>query len=343
MIRVLVVDDSITVRKHLVELLEEDPAFEVVGEAGDGRRAIELCEQLRPDVLTMDMMLPIMTGLAATEYIMAFCPTPIVIISSSMNRGEVFKTYDAIAAGAVDVLAKPEPGAGPEWIEKFKSTLRIASRVRVVTHPRGKLTPALGLPSTAPGPSSSVKLVAIGASTGGPAAVRKLLLDLPGDFGLPVLLVLHVAEPFDASMVDWLDAQTPHSVCFAREGEPVLGMPPRVVMGTGGRHMYVENGKIRFNSGPERHSCRPSIDVLFESLARELAPVTAAALLTGMGRDGAEGLLAIRRAGGQTIAQDEATSVIWGMPRAAVEIGAAQSVLPLDAIAGELVRLRGHR
>jgi two-component system chemotaxis response regulator CheB len=344
-IRVLVVDDSLTARKHIVDVLAADPSFEVVAEAADGRQAIELCEQRRPDVVTMDMMLPVMSGLAATEWIMAYCPTPIVILSASMNRGDVFRSYDAIAAGAVDVLPKPSgPGGDGAWVDRLKFVLRVASRIKVVTHVRARLAPqsmagARATHATAPPAAPRVRVVAIGASTGGPGAVRRVLLGLPASLSVPVLLVLHVGEPFDATLADWLDAQTAHRVAFAVDGEPLFDGPPRVLMSPAGKHMFVSQGKLCLGSGPERHSCRPSVDVLFESVAAEVGVASVGVLMTGMGRDGAEGLLAIRKAGGYTIAQDEATSIVYGMPRAAVELGAAVSVLPLDGIAPALHRL----
>ncbi|MBX3225772.1 MAG: chemotaxis-specific protein-glutamate methyltransferase CheB [Labilithrix sp.] len=342
-IRVLVVDDSATVRGHIVDILSADPTFTVVGEATDGRQAIEACERLRPDVMTMDMMLPVLSGLAATEYIMAYCPTPIVVVSSAENRGEVFRTYDAIAAGAVDVLEKPTASTPPEeWANKLAFVLRVASRIRVVTHLRKRLPAAL--PSVRAAPASEIRVVCVGASTGGPGAVRRLLLDLPGGFPVPVILVLHIGEPFDATLADWLDAQTAHRVGFATHGQSLFDAGPRVIMAPAGRHLRVASGKLYLDDGPERHSCRPSVDVLFESIAKEMGVNTAGVLLTGMGRDGANGLLEIRKAGGYTIAQDEASSVVYGMPRAAVELGAAKSVLPLDLIGGALARVvRGAR
>lgn len=347
-IRVLVVDDSITARKHIVEVLEADPGFEVVAEAADGREAIELCGKLKPDVITMDMMLPVMSGLAATEWIMAYCPTPIVVVSGSLNRGEVFRTYDAITAGAVEVVPKPDARLnGSAWAARLTSVLRIASRIKVVTHVRARLSRSpSGIGPTAPPPSTrAVRLVAIGASTGGPGAVRRVLTDLAPSFPVPILLVLHIGAPFDLTFADWLDAQSQHQVAFAVDGEPVFDGPPRVLLAPAGQHMSIAEERIRLDAGPERHSCRPSIDVLFESLAAEIGSGAAGVLLTGMGRDGADGLLAIRRAGGHTIAQDEATSVVYGMPRAAAEIGAAGSILPLDAIGPALSRLvkRGAR
>jgi len=343
-IRVLVVDDSLTVRAYIADLLRDDAAsFDVVGEAADGRQAIELCERLRPDVITMDMMLPVMSGVTATEWIMAYCPTPILVVSSSLNRGEVFRTYDAIAAGAVDAMSKPAPDAtareAEEWTLRFKSALRMVSRIKVITHLRRRLADSTTPPqSVSTGAPSSRTLIAIGASTGGPGAVRQLLLQLPPNIGVPILAVLHVGEPFDATLADWLDAQSPHHVRFAKDGEPLFGgdAPPAVIMSPGAKHLLVRDGRLRLDGGPERHSCRPSVDVLFESLALENGAKTAAALLTGMGRDGADGLLAIRKAGGFTIAQDEATSVVYGMPKAAADIGAASVILPLDGIASAL-------
>jgi two-component system, chemotaxis family, protein-glutamate methylesterase/glutaminase len=337
-IRVLMVEDSATVRGRLQDILAADPDFEVVGVAGDGKAAIELCQTLRPSVVTMDMMLPEMSGLAATEYIMAHCPTPILIVSSSVNRGELFKTYEALAAGAVDVLEKP-PGdeADDQWERRFLSTLKLVSRIKVITHPRARLTRLSSSPlraSQAPARSDDVgyEVVAIGASTGGPGAIINVLRSLPPRFHLPILLVLHINEMFASAFAEWLDGQSSRRAAYAREGDPVEAHAGRVVIAPPERHLAVRNGRLRLTDDAERYSCRPSVDVLFESVAREYGPAAAAVLLTGMGRDGASGLLDIRRAGGFTIAQDEATSVVYGMPREAALIGAAEQVLPLDEI-----------
>jgi two-component system chemotaxis response regulator CheB len=338
--RVLVVEDSLTVRKRLCEVLDAEPDVEIVGEAENGSQAIELCRQCRPDVITMDMMLPVMTGLAATEYIMAHWPTPILICSSSVNRGELFKTYDALAAGAVDVLEKPRGDDRDEtWECRFIETVKLVSRIRVITHPRARLG-ALGrsrrlAPAAAPArinAQHTCELVAVGASTGGPAAIVEILRALPASFRLPLLFVLHINEPFGAAFAEWLDGQTARRVAYARDGEPLGSAAGRVVMAPPDCHLVVHDGRLWLTREPERNSCRPSVDVLFESIARECAPSTAACLLTGMGRDGAAGLLEIRRAGGLTIAQDEATSVVFGMPQEAVLLGAASRVLPLAQI-----------
>lgn len=341
-IRVVVAEDSMTVRKHLCEVLATDKDIEVVGEARDGKEAIRLCQEKHPDVITMDMMMPSMSGLAATEYIMAHCPTPILVVSASTNRGELFKTYEALAAGAVDVLEKPKGDESDnDWERHFLSTVKLVSRIHVITHIRARL------PSTAsatahspahpcPGPAVRQKVVAIGASTGGPAAIVHILRGLPAKLATPILLVLHINEPFGTAFADWLDGQTRHSVAFAKDGEPITSLSARVVMAPPDFHLAIERGHLRLRRDPPRHSCRPSVDVLFESVARECGPEAVACLLTGMGRDGAEGLLKIRQAGGFTIAQDEASCVVYGMPREAVQLKAAMRVLPLDDIAAVL-------
>lgn len=345
-IRVLVVEDSLTVRQYLCEVLGKHDELMVVGAAEDGKRAIELCRELKPDVVTMDMMLPLMSGLAATEYIMAHCPTPILIVSSSTNRGELFKTYEALAAGAVEVLEKPGGDTSDElWERNFIATVKLVSRIRVITHPRARLAaigrgPAEARPAALAATLPDVyRLVAVGASTGGPGAVVTLLRALPESFTLPLLLVLHIGEPFGAAFADWLDSQSIRRVAFPQDGDPVVSATGRMVMAPPNRHLVVRDGRFRLTQGAERHSCRPSVDVLFESVAQDYGPAAVACLLTGMGRDGAAGLLAIRQAGGLTIAQDEATSVVYGMPREAALLGAAEHILPLEGIAPALIQL----
>jgi two-component system, chemotaxis family, protein-glutamate methylesterase/glutaminase len=349
-IRVLVVDDSLTIRKRLIEILADDPDVAVVGEAGDGRTAIAMCQALRPDVVTLDMMLPIMTGLAATEYIMAHCPTPILIVSASVNRGELFRTYEALAAGALDVLDKPTgEEVDGEWERKFVATVKLISRIRVITHLRAKLSSppraAKALAGAALRDSpSQFEVVALGASTGGPAAVRDVLTSLPHDFPLPILLVLHIAEPFAKALAEWLDGLSPLRVACAADGEPIQRLGSgRVVVAPPDAHLLVRAGKLRLSRSPERNWCRPSVDVLFESLAEEIGARAIACVLTGMGKDGADGLLAIRKAGGVCIAQDESTSVVYGMPREAALRGAAERVLPLEEIGPTLVGLSAAR
>jgi two-component system chemotaxis response regulator CheB len=346
----------------MLEVLAADPDIEIVGEADDGKRGIELCQHLRPDVVTLDMMLPLMSGLAATEFIMAYCPTPILIVSASTNRGELFKTYEALAAGALDVLDKPLGNELDDaWEQKLVSTVKLLSRIKVITHPRARLSPMGQVPV---GPASMeavgrgtslatpvaerqtqwregrLRAVAIGVSTGGPAALIEILRGLPHGFPLPILLVIHIGKLFGPAFADWLDGQSPVRAAYAADGDP---LPPfgegRVLLACPDSHLVLRQGKLRLTRDPEQHSCRPSVDVLFTSLAEELGADCAACLLTGMGEDGAEGLLAIRRAGGRTIAQDEATSVVFGMPREAIRLGAAEQILPLEMIAPALAAL----
>jgi two-component system chemotaxis response regulator CheB len=343
--RVLVVEDSLTVRRHLVEVLNADPELEVAGEAEDGKRAIELCQSLRPDVITLDMMLPVMSGVAVTEYVMAFCPTPILIVSSSTNRGELYKTYDALVAGAVDVFEKP---AGNDldglWERGLVSSVKIVSRIRVITHVRGRLgalgrSPVLSASCETSDGAARKRIVAIGGSTGSPGAIVEILRGLPAGFPIPILLVIHIGNPFGAAFAEWLDGQSMLRVRYANDGEqiPTLGQSG-VIIAPPNFHLVVQHGKLRLTRDPERHSCRPSVDVLFESLAREFGETAAACLLTGMGKDGAMGLLALRHAGALTFAQDEESSVVFGMPREAIQIGAVDRVrvLALSEIAPAL-------
>lgn len=343
-VRVLVVEDSLTVRKRILEVLSADPDIEVIGEAEDGRRAVELCQALRPDVVTLDMMLPVMNGLAATELIMAYCPTPILVVSSATNRGELLETCEALAAGALDALEKPHGGELDDaWERNLVSTIKLLSRIKVITHPRARLG-SIGQAKLA-GPPDAVassragqpRLIAIGVSTGGPAALVEVFRGLPRGFPLPILVVIHIGKLFASAFAEWLDGQSPIRVAYAKDGDalPVYG-DGRVLLAPPEHHLVVRQGRLRLIDEAERHSCRPSVDVLFTSLAREVGRDCAACLLTGMGKDGAEGLLAIRRAGGRTIAQDESTSVVFGMPKEAILLGAAEHVLPIDRIAQAL-------
>ncbi len=345
MIRVLLVEDSATMRYHLRESLAADPELEVVGEALDGGAAVEMVGRLRPDVVTMDMMLPTMSGLVATEHIMAEHPTPILVVSSA-DRQELFSTYNALAAGAVDVLEKPRGDASDaDWGRRLCSAVRLVSRIRVITHPRARLD---GRDRAASGPAPAPaadgmppQVLAIGASTGGPGALTELLRALPPGFGPPVLCVQHIAasEPFAVAFSDWLAGQTGRDVAYALDGTPVRMMRGRVVLAPPDRHLMVRDGLLRLSDGPPRHSCRPSVDVLFESVAADYGSAATGVLLTGMGRDGADGLLRMRSRGAVTFAQDEASCVVYGMPREAALLGAAAYVLPPGRIAARLAEL----
>jgi two-component system chemotaxis response regulator CheB len=343
MIRVLLVEDSATMRHHLRESLAADPELQIVGEATDGGQAVEMVRRLRPDVVTMDMMLPTVSGLVATEHIMAEHPTPILVVSSA-DRQELFSTYNALAAGAVDVLEKPRGDASDaDWGRRLCAAVRLVSRIRVITHPRARLDGRRAAPEPFPAPAAGVpRVVTVGASTGGPRALTELLRTLPLGFRPPVLCVQHIAasEPFAVAFSDWLAGQTGRDVSYARDWTPIEAVAGRVVLAPPDRHLLVRDGLLRLSDLPPRHSCRPSVDVLFESVAAELGPAAAGCLLTGMGRDGADGLLAMRTRGAVTFAQDEATCVVYGMPREAALLGAASYVLPPARIATRLAELQ---
>lgn len=344
-LKVLVVDDSITVRSRIVEVLSEDPAFEVVGQAGDGISALRVCEREHPDVISLDMVMPVMSGLEVTRRIMSTRATPILVVSASVNRGEAFCTLDALQAGAVDIFEKTRIGQDTDWIEPFKSALRIVSRIRVVTRPKVRssvecVPSSRTIATTKPSSElQTARVVAIGASTGGPAAIARILNELPSNFPLPILITLHMAAAFATPLVEWLERQSALSVRLAVDGEPLpsprIGAP--VIIAPPEHHLLVDSGKIRLTLDPERHSCRPSVDVMFESLAVELGAQTIAGVLTGMGRDGASGLLFLHQASAKTFVQDEASCAVFGMPREAISLGAADSILPLSQIAPYLI------
>jgi two-component system chemotaxis response regulator CheB len=278
---------------------------------------------------------------------MAHCPTPILVVSPAESRGGAFKTYDTLAAGALDVLERPsgKPLRGG-WEKRYAAALKGVSRIPVVRRPAGLLERlALGPGALRgnriepPPIPRSAELVAIGASTGGPAAIIEIVRALPRDFRLPILVVLQVNDPFPTAFADWFDNQTGRRVKCAEHGESLESLAGRIVLAPRDRHLIVRDGRLALTTDPPRHERRPSVDVLFDSIAQERGAAAAACLLTGVGADGAAGLLAIREAGGLTIAQDARTSLIYGMPRAARLIDAAERELPLQLIGPTLAAL----
>ncbi|HLM46414.1 MAG TPA: chemotaxis protein CheB [Myxococcaceae bacterium] len=329
------------VRKRLTDVFTGDPAFTVVGEAGDGERALELCKRLRPDVVTLDLMLPGVNGVEVTRRIMADCPTPIVIFSGMENRTMGLHLLDALSAGAVDAVEKPTRFVSSgEWAVELLSRVKQAARIPNAA----TATAAAPLAPPEPPRPQPPRVVAIGASTGGPAAMKDILSRLSPHFPLPILLVMHLSEKFEASMVEWLGKGSPIPVRHAADGEalPPPGRPV-LLMARANRHLVLRDGRLRLVDGPERHSSRPSVDVLFESVAKDMGPNAVGCLLTGMGRDGAEGLNAMKRSGAMTLAQDESSSVVFGMPREAIRLGAARHVLALRDIPAWLDGLARHR
>jgi len=338
--RVLVADDSLVCREMIKQILESDPEIAVVGLAEDGQEAVELARTLQPSIVTMDVHMPRMSGLVATEQIMAYTPTPILIVSTSVDESGAGSAFDALKAGALDVLKKPEPQiwsdlavVGEDLIKKVK----MLSKVKVVTHLKGrKDQPTLDV---APSAARHVhyRVVAIGSSTGGPIALLRVLSRLPADFPVGIVIAQHIAEGFTSGLVQWLD-----SGCQLRVREAVDGVevrPGEALVAQTGRHMTIEAGRIMLLESRPTDVYRPSIDMLFSSVAKCYGPEAIGVILTGMGADGAGGLRLLSEAGSATIAQDEQTSTVFGMPKAAIEMQAAKAVLPIELIAEEVVRL----
>lgn len=348
-IRVLVVDDSATVRKLLVEILESDPEITVVGEASNGAEAVEKAVKLGPDVITMDVNMPVMDGLDATKEIMIAAPTPIVIVSASGNRSAMDLSFNATQAGALMVVSKPQGPDSPRYEEKRSQLIAMVkamSKVKVVRHwgsaaTQAAQTPTTGMPAFRSGEAKRKKLgklVAIGTSTGGPAALRRILIDLPRDFTAPILVVQHIAKGFVGGLASWLDTGCKLHVRVAENGERAL--PRTVYLAPDDRHLGVTaDGQTVLSEDPPIAGFRPSASYLFSSVARAFGSNAIALILTGMGSDGVFGLRELRASGGRVVAQDEATSVVYGMAQEAVRAGVVENVLPLDQMASQLVGL----
>lgn len=350
MIRVLIAEDSPTARALLRALFASDPEFEVVAEALDGVEAVELVTRHRPDVVTMDINMPRMGGIEATREIMVSVPTPIVIVSSTLQSDDVAASMGAIRAGALTALARPPGPESPEFEAEraaFLSTLRAMAGVKVVGHrlrtlsrhltPRPPAPAQLSSPLLQPG----TRIVALAASTGGPGALRKVFDALPYDFPAPIVLVQHLASGFLGGFVEWLGTSSRLPIRIASEGARLEA--GTVYLAPEDRHLTVTaRGSVRIVSMPPVDGFRPSASVLFESVANVYGPTALAAILTGMGRDGVCGLRRIRERGGRIIAQDAQTCSVFGMPGAAIEEGLADFVLPIASIPAKLVELVGQ-
>ncbi|HVF19818.1 MAG TPA: chemotaxis-specific protein-glutamate methyltransferase CheB [Mycobacteriales bacterium] len=400
-IPVVLVDDSRVSRRFLRSALESTPEFEVVGEASNGREAVAQVERLRPAAVLMDLDLPIMNGMEAIERIMAIRPTPIVVYSAFVDADHSANVMEALAAGAVDVFAKPEWGEGgrlDEHADELRRRLRVAARVKVITHPRGRLRgadpgvrdlkasavpalPAEAPPAQAtaeqrpvartavkaPGPASTValpdtpsastsrpdrrratekieprttitQLVAIGASTGGPQALATVLSNLPADFSPAILVVQHMAEGFIPGLVSWLDGLLALRVVQGESGRRL--QPGTITVAPSGRNLLVQTRlRVVCEPAPAKQFHIPGIDASFTSVAEAVGAEAVGVLLTGMGRDGAVGLKAMRDRGATTLGQDEATSAVYGMPQAGFELGAVEHQLPIGEIGPALLTL----
>lgn len=342
MINVLVVDDSAVARAFLVELLGSDPAIRVVGTAADGMEAVEAVEKLRPDLVTMDIHMPRMDGQEAIREIMQTRPTPIVVVTGNEITEEVRATFESLELGALALVPRPAGPRHPEHAalsRRLIETVKLMSEVKVVR--RWNRQPACvvrAAPAPIAGRTRRVRIVAIGASTGGPTVLKDILLALPRTFTVPVAIVQHIAPGFVDGFAAWLADGTGRSVRVARGGEDLAA--GGVYVAPDGAHLGFDlSGRVLLERERAGGGLCPSVTHLFKATARVFGADAAGVLLTGMGRDGADGLLALRRAGAVTIAQDAESCVVNGMPGEAVRLGAADHVLSPEKIAEILAGL----
>ncbi len=335
----LTVDDSAVARRLLAQIITGHDDLELVGQGVNGQQAVELAAELRPDVITMDIRMPLLDGYEATRRIMVETPTPIVLVSAHAPS-EVQGSFKALEAGAVTVLAKPAGPGSPGHhtaAEDLVSTLRAVAGLRLVTRRRTPMT----TPSPAPRArrprvdGQTVDLVAIGASTGGPAALGRILRDLPAALAVPIVIVQHIAEGFDKGLVKWLDAVTPLTVLMGEDGmRPAAG---QVILAPNGVHMGVSRyRRITLVQGEPIGAHRPAVTYMFQTVAEAYGGRALGVILTGIGRDGTDGLAALHAAGGRVIAQDETSCVVYGMPKAAFQAGVTDEVVSLDKLAATI-------
>ncbi|MBF0475886.1 MAG: chemotaxis response regulator protein-glutamate methylesterase [Deltaproteobacteria bacterium] len=356
-IRVLVVDDSAFLRRHIPLILEKDSTLKVVGIAANGQEALDMTKELRPDVITLDVIMPVMDGLAALARIMKEVPTPVLMVSSATRKGAQ-QTIEALSLGAVDYITKPSGPVsldigliGKELIEKVKTVyaakINNISKVNAASEKFRKITeefsqgmPVNPMPDPIPIPRKrKIELIGVAASTGGPAALQVLLGGLPS---LPVgmVIVQHIVEGFSQALAQRLNGLSPMEVKVAASREPIL--PGVVLLAPAGQHLKVirvgGNLYAFLDKEPSDTLHRPSADVLFSSMAEICGANCCAVIMTGMGEDGAKGIKKVRDRGGITMAQDEATSLIFGMPKSAIAQGGIDIVTPLDGISREILK-----
>ena len=343
-IRVLVVDDSALMRKLIPAILARESSIEVVGTAMDGAFALKKIEELKPDVVTLDLEMPRMDGMETLRLIMRRAPLPVILFSTHSKEGG-YATFKALAMGAVDFLAKPKDASS--HLDEIADQL--IAKIKVAKRAVGRILPPAVIEETA-APKKATRaalpprrIIAIGISTGGPNALQFVLSQIPADFQSAIVIVQHMPEGFTEMFAKRLDECCALEVHEARSGDLLLA--GRVLICPGNRHMMVRRmprgDMVILSDGPPVNGHRPSADVLFHSVAQEFGLTTVGILMTGMGDDGAEGLGAIKAAGGMTIAQSEDTCVVSGMPRAAILKGYANKIVPLDGLSAYLVRNYG--
>lgn len=353
MIRILVVDDSETVRQLLVHEIDRQTDMKVVGVAANGVEAIRQAEKLRPDVITMDIQMPLMDGLEATREIMCTRACPIIIVSQHWNQNDKQKLFEALETGAIAMVNKPAGPGHPEYDESVACLLkniRMMSEIKVITRrrssPASKKIPLTRLKNsgvTCPPPcrtgcpigSHCGRVIVIGASTGGPVVLREIFERIPAPYGLPILVVQHIAPGFLSGLVDWLSNATGHVIEIARHGiTPEAG---HIYFAPDDQHMgLAPNGSINLSNDPKEHSLRPAVSYLFRSVAKNAGETAIGVLLTGMGADGAKELKLLKDAGAATVIQNQESCVVFGMPGEALKLDAARHILPPDEIAGLL-------
>jgi two-component system chemotaxis response regulator CheB len=348
-IKVLVVDDSALVRQILVEILKGARDMEVVGTASDPFVARERIKETNPDVLTLDVEMPRMDGLTFLANLMRLRPMPVVMVSSLTERGAE-STLKALELGAVDFVSKPKvdvAGTLVDFSEEILAKIRVAAGARVksggVIHVAPKHSADAIIPIEQDARRvlrTTDRIIAVGASTGGTEAIRELLMGLPAD-SPAIVIAQHIPAAFSAPFTRRMDSLCQLSVCEPHDGQYIMAW--HVYIAPGGKHLLVERDgtryRCRLNDGPPVNRHCPSVDVLFRSVAQKVGPNAVGVILTGMGDDGARGLKEMRDAGAPTIAQDEASSVVWGMPGAAVKLGAVGEILPLSKVAEAVMRL----
>jgi two-component system chemotaxis response regulator CheB len=335
-LRVLVAEDSAVARQLIVYILNGDPELRVVGQAKDGVEAVELTARLRPDVIVMDVRMPAMDGLEATRWIMAHRPIPIVLLSASYEPDDVNRSFEALEAGALQLLAKPSgPGASTfaDDVANLTITVKLMADVKLVR--RTTAAQALGTPGALRTARRTAEVVAIASSTGGPAALAMILSSLQDDLAAPILVVQHIANGFHQGLADWLDSVSALSVRLAQDGQELRGgevliAPPDLHLGV------TTQATVALSADPPIGGHRPSATHLFRTVADAFGERALGVILTGMGDDGVAGLRGLNAAGGLVFAQDEATSVVYGMPREAVARDLVNHVMPLDQMASAI-------